>query len=120
MRAAARRRANEYQLDLYERDRSDADIRPHPRPSRRRVPLCAGCRAKDARYGFFDDESQERPRTLCFECFRLEIVRRQESAAALARARNAAQLELPISEKLKQIDLRRRRALIAARRAVGL
>jgi hypothetical protein len=105
---------------LYQRDRSDATARPHDRPARRRVPLCAGCRAHEARYGFFDEQSQERPRTLCFECFRLEIVRRREHAEARARARNAAQLELPIAEKLKQIDLRRRRALLAARRAAGL
>jgi hypothetical protein len=120
VRAGTLQRADEYQLDLYERDRPDAVVRPHGRPARRRVPLCAACRAKEARYGFFDEESLERPRTLCFECFRLEIVRRQEHAAALARARHAAQLELPISEKLNEIDRRRRRAVIAARRALGL
>jgi hypothetical protein len=38
----------------------------------------------------------------------------------VARARNAAQLDLPVSEKLTQIDLRRRRALIAARHALGI
>ena len=120
MRAGPLQRTDEHQLDLYERDRTDADARPHRRPDRRSVPRCARCRAKEARYGFVDEESLERPRTLCFECFRLEIVRRQEHAEELAHARNAAQLELPISEKLNQIDRRRRLALIAARRALGL
>jgi hypothetical protein len=53
-------------------------------------------------------------------CFYLEIVRRQAQAEALARSRNATQLELPMSERLRQIHLRRRRAQIAARRALGL
>jgi hypothetical protein len=46
----------------------------------------------------------------------MEIVRRQERA----RARNATQLQLPISEKLNQLDVRRRRAQIAARRALEI
>ena len=40
--------------------------------------MCAGCRAHEARYGFrdeHDDPTSERPRTLCFECFRVEIGR---------------------------------------------
>ena len=43
---------------------------------------CAGCGAREARYGFGDDENpvSERPRTLCFECFRAEIDRRQAIA----------------------------------------
>ena len=51
-------------------------------------PLCAGCRAKEARYGFRPDRAQveasgiDRPRTLCFDCFRMEIDRRQPMAAA--------------------------------------
>jgi hypothetical protein len=83
-------------------------------------PLCAGCRAKEARYGFRDEELLEPSRTLCFDCFRLEIVRRHERAEQLARARNARQLELPISETLNEIDGRRRRAQIAARHALGI
>jgi hypothetical protein len=119
VRAGTRHRTDEHQLDLYDRARLDPDVRSHPRRECRRGPLCAACRAKEARYGFFDEDSLERPRTLCFECFRLEIARRQERADALIRARNAAQLELPLSERLNRIDLRRRRALIAARRAAG-
>jgi hypothetical protein len=82
--------------------------------------VCAGCRAKEARYGFRDEELPEPSRTLCFDCFRLAIVRRQERAEQLTRARNATQLELPISETLNEIDRRRRRAQIAARHALGV
>jgi hypothetical protein len=82
--------------------------------------VCAGCRAKEARYGFRDEELPEPSRTLCFDCFRLAIVRRQERAEQLTRARNATQLELPISETLNEIDRRRRRAQIAARHALGI
>jgi len=35
--------------------------------------VCAGCRAKEARYGFRDQDTLEAPRTLCFECFRLAM-----------------------------------------------
>jgi hypothetical protein len=90
------------------------------RPARRVKPLCAGCRAKEARYGFRDEELPEPSRTLCFDCFRLEIVRRHERAEQLACARSATQLELPLSETLDQIDRRRRRAQIAARHALGI
>ena len=62
----------------------------------------------------------EPSRTLCFDCFRLEIARRQECAEKLARAWNATQLELPISDTLDEIDRRRRRAQIAARHALGI
>jgi hypothetical protein len=123
MSAAAVQRANEGgQLDLYDRVEPPSDEkRPlHARGRRRVTPLCAGCRAREARYGFRDEELPEPSRTLCFACFQLEIVRRQAHADALARARNAMQLELPMSEKLRQIHLRRRRAQIAARRALGL
>lgn len=114
-------RWNEEQRDLYERTSQTRDQRlPSARPARRVKPLCAGCRAKEARYGFRDEELLEPSRTLCFDCFRLEIVRRQERAERLARARNATQLELPISETLNEIDRRRRRAQIAARHALGI
>lgn len=99
-----------------------------PAPLARRVtpgahrPLCAGCREKEARYGFRhdDDPAADRPRTLCFECFRVEIGRRQDVAARLARGWNATQTDLPLAETLQQVDLRRRRAQIAARHALGL
>lgn len=84
-------------------------------------PLCAGCRAKEARYGFRaeDDPMADRPRTLCFECFRVEISRRQAIAARLARGWNAEQVALPLEDTLRELTRRRRRAQIAARRALG-
>ncbi|MGE0443926.1 MAG: hypothetical protein AB7P99_01760 [Vicinamibacterales bacterium] len=99
-----------------------------PAPLARRVtpgahrPLCAGCREQEARYGFRheDDPAADRPRTLCFECFRVEVGRRQDVAARLARGWNATQTALPLAETLQQVDLRRRRAQIAARHARGL
>ena len=54
-----------------------------PRPTRvsthQPKRLCAACREKEARYGFRDDRNPavDRPRTLCFECFRVEITRRR-------------------------------------------
>lgn len=87
-----------------------------------RGPLCAACRQKEARYGFGDDEepSVDRPRTLCFACFRIEIVRREAVRARLARGWNARQVALPLDETLQALSLRRRRAQIAARHALGL
>ena len=88
-----------------------------------RQVLCAGCREKEARYGFRDDEDDpatERPRTLCFSCFRMELTRRQEVKARLARGWNAQQVSLPLEETLKELTHRRRRAQIAARHALGL
>jgi hypothetical protein len=84
--------------------------------------LCAWCREKEARYGFRDghDPLTDRPRTLCFECFRVEIGRRQAVAAQLARGWNAEQVELPLEATLKELTRRRRRAQIAARHALGV
>lgn len=93
------------------------------RPSARSggTPMCAGCRAREARYGFrtSDDDPLDRPRTLCFECFRLELVHRQAVASQLARGWNAEQGQLPLEETLNALRLRRRRAQIAARHALG-
>lgn len=92
--------------------------RPHP-PVRRapqKPVLCAGCQGREARYGFRtdnDDPGVERPRTLCFECFRAEIGRRQEAARAI-------QVRLPLEQTLESLSLRRRRAQIAARRALAV
>jgi hypothetical protein len=82
--------------------------------------LCAGCRAREARYGFRDDAHPEadRPRTLCFDCFRMEIGRRQAVVAQLTRGWNASQVRLPLEDTLKELSLRRRRAQIAARHAL--
>ena len=85
--------------------------------------LCAGCRQKEARYGFREEDAEpgeERPRTLCFSCFRIELDRRQAVAARLARGWNAEQVRLPIDVTLQALTRRRRRAQIAARHALGL
>jgi hypothetical protein len=86
--------------------------------------LCAACQEREARYGFRDsdndDPTVERPRTLCFACFRMEMDRRRAAAEQLARGWNATQAELPLAGKLDQVHLRRRRAQIAARHALGL
>lgn len=110
------------QIELYE-DRS-LPARTATRPA---VKLCAGCRAKEARYGFerepgtnaLEGLGESRPNTLCFQCFRMELDRRQRIAAQLARGWNAEQAQLPLAETLKELDLRRRRAQIAARHALG-
>jgi len=85
--------------------------------------LCAGCRQKEARYGFREEDAEpgeERPRTLCFSCFRIELDRRQAVAARLARGWNAEQVRLPLDDTLQALTRRRRRAQIAARHALGL
>jgi hypothetical protein len=103
------------QLGLYER----AVPRPRVLPPRPTAKLCAGCRAKEARYGFKDADGSERSRTLCFECFRMEIDRRQRVAAQLARGWNAEQVRLPLADTLDALTRRRRRAQIAARHAIA-
>ena len=100
-----------------------AVVARRPSSPRQGAPLCAGCRAKEARYGFLrdgDDPTTARPRTLCFECFRVELGYRQDVNARLARGWNASQQSLPLEEKLNELSRRRRRAQIAARRALGL
>jgi hypothetical protein len=103
------------QLGLYGGSAPGVRVLP-PRPT---AKLCAGCRAKEARYGFRDDERNERPHTLCFECFRMELDFRQRVTAQLARGWNAEQARLPLAETLKELTTRRRRAQIAARHAIG-
>ena len=86
--------------------------------------LCAACRERETRYGFRDehddDPAVERPRTLCFDCFRMEMDRRRIVAAQLARGWNATQTELPLAARLETLARRRGRAQIAARRALNL
>jgi hypothetical protein len=110
------------QIELYDGGSQPEPTRPASSPK-----LCAGCRAKEARYGFEREAGDNasagvgggRPNTLCFECFRMEIDRRQRVAAQLARGWNAEQVGLPLADTLKELDLRRRRAQIAARHALG-
>lgn len=102
------------QLALYEPQAPRSTAAPARSPAQ--PPLCAACRAREARYGFHsaaDDPQVGRPRTLCFECFRLEIGRRQEAARTV-------QARLPLDQTLAALTRRRRRAQIAARRALGL
>ena len=107
------------QLALYE---STPVARPAARSRETVAPVCAACRAREARYGFRDDDDPQtpRPRTLCFECFRVEISRRQAVAARMARGWNASQVNLPLEETLERLDRRRRKAQIAARHALEL
>lgn len=121
MRTGILLRTDQQQADLYDPAARTGRERQRPaRAARRAKPVCARCRAREARYGFRDEELLEAPRTLCFDCFRMEIIRRQERAEQLARARHATQLELPLAETLDEINRRRRRAQIAARHALGI
>jgi len=113
------------QLALYS-PRTVARSRSMPGAGPRRVPaskapLCAGCRAREARYGFGDgaDPATPRPRTLCFDCFRMEVDWRQAVAARMATGWNAHQARLPLEDTLEALTRRRRRAQIAARHALG-
>ena len=101
------------QLPLYEPAIRARQVRPAR-------PVCAGCRAREARYGFRVEGRFERPRTLCFDCFRIELTRRQMVAERMARGWNASQVRLPLAETLEAVSLRRRRAQIAARKALGV
>jgi hypothetical protein len=113
--AQALQHDNDQQLALY--DRMARARRPVSAPH---TPMCAGCRAREARYGFRDEAEPlaDRPRTLCFDCFRMEINRRQAVAARLARGWNARQVSLPLQDTLNALTKRRRRAQIAARHAL--
>ena len=68
--------------------------------------LCAGCRQKEARYGFGRYGEPDRPSTLCYPCFRIELEKRQAVP--------------PHTTRDAIWSLRRRRAQIAARKALGL
>lgn len=102
------------QLALY-----DTQARPAVRAPKRDKeggPVCAACRAREARYGFrnqLDDPLVDRPPSFCYQCFRAEMVRRREAARAV-------QTRLPLDRTLDRLTRRRRHAQIAARRALGL
>jgi hypothetical protein len=76
----------ERQLELYEGPVASPRERRRVvrRSSRSIVPVCVACRVKQARYGFRDEEGNNPPRTLCFECFRMEIERRLRGLAVRA------------------------------------
>lgn len=95
-------------------------VAPHRVDRREDTHLCAGCRAKEARYGFRDARRRENSRTLCFECFRMELDRRHAVAEQLAKGWNASQPALPLAQVLEDATRRRRRAQIAARHALGI
>ena len=103
------------QLGLYAEWTSPRRVRP----SRRAPTLCTGCQAKEARYGFREHAGGERPRTLCFECFRMELERRQRALEQRAQGWDGEQASLPLADTLRALTTRRRRAQIAARRVVG-
>jgi hypothetical protein len=98
----------------------------HEWPARRQrvdqpQALCEWCRQREARYGFRPSEAEpgaDRPRALCFACFRAELDRRQAIAARLARGWNATPVRLPLDGTLQALTRRRRRAQIAARHAL--
>jgi len=116
-------RQDDGQLALYGGTPARRRVAPTQPASVRQAPLCTGCRTREARYGFQqegDDPSAPRPRTLCFDCFRMEVTWRQDVAARLARGWNAEQVPLPLEDRLKALNLRRRRAQIAARHALEL
>lgn len=102
------------QLELYEG--SAPARRTPPAPA---AGVCAGCREREARYGFRGADGVERARTLCFTCFRMELDRRRLVEAQLRRGWNARQTDLPLAETLHALTMRRRRAQIAARRALA-
>ena len=109
---------------LYEKSALRAPVTGRPgRSTADHPPLCAGCRAREARYGFRPEgvgaAAFDRPRTLCFDCFRVELTRRQMVRERMARGWNAQQVGLPLEDTLRALDKRRRRAQIAARHALG-
>jgi hypothetical protein len=112
------------QLSLF--NETDVVRRPNrfvSKDRRRRVRpatvLCRACRANEARYGFRDPDLVERPSTLCFECFRLELERRQRAAPQDTRGPNAGREGSSLAPTLEELSRRRRQAQIAARRALG-
>lgn len=118
--AKAARHNGTQQPGLYDKGPRRARPRAVPRRPVEQPGLCAACRAGEARYGFRvdgDDPLTERPRTLCFECFRMAIDRRQRAVTRLVQDQNEQRL-MPLEARLEALSLRRRRAQIAARKAL--
>lgn len=114
-------RHDDGQLALYRASAASARLRRAARQVES-APVCAGCRTREARYGFQDGtRSPEalRPRTLCFDCFRMELTWRQDVVERLSRGWAGRQAELPLQDTLDALAKRRRRAQIAARKALG-
>ena len=113
MAIPAVQQVGERQLALYEagagaaRRAADRDVRT--------AGLCAGCQAREARYGFRDARGARRSRTLWFQCFRSALGRRRDVAERMARGWNATQTGLPLADTLDALRTRRRRAQIKAR-----
>lgn len=99
-----------------------ARARIEARRADRESQPCAGCRARKARYGFRegDEPFADRPGTFCFECFRVELARRQAAAEWRTGGCDAEQARLPLDDTLLELRRRRRRAQIAARHALGI
>lgn len=112
------------QLALYDESPPPAAVRSTRARAADEPRMCAACRAREAHYGFRDRHDDNplvgRPNTLCFDCFRMEVDRRQAAAAQLARGWNATQASLPLAGKLDALSRRRGRAQIAARHALEL
>ena len=86
--------------------RAGVRVEARERATRRCAPAAA---AKEARYGFRPEGVEaggvDRPRTLCFDCFRVEIDRRRRAAEQLARGWNASQVGLPLEDTLNELSL---------------
>jgi hypothetical protein len=118
MPVLAAQQMGEGQLALYGRSARVAQRRTTDQ-SVGTARLCAGCRAREARYGFRESRRAERRSTLCFQCFRSVIGLRQDVAERIARGWNATQAGLPLADTLDTLRKRRRRAQIAARHALA-
>ena len=77
---------------------------------------------QEARYGFRDDPDDdprlERPRTLCFGCFRVELSRARPWPREWHEGGTARRSRCHWPRRSKTSNLRRRRAQIAARHAL--
>ena len=112
------------QLALYDGSMPRVVARSRRGRATEETRMCAACRAREARYGFRDEDDEnplvDRPHTLCFDCFRMEVDRRQAVARQRAHGWNATQARLPLEGTLDELSRRRRRAQIAARHALDL